>query len=656
MAFVLGCQATALILTFLLRLLMFSACHDMIGDESAGSITTQATAFVKGIWFDTVIGCYISILPLTLMCICGIIGYYRKWIMRFVVIYTSVLYTLVFLISSANIPYFKYFFKNINSSIFEWFEYKEQTAMMVTEEASYLVYLIPFIVATIAYITVAQHIGCSMLKANHAERGGMSIRERIMAVGVSCVLIGACIFGIRGRVGYNPIKISAAYYCNDAFLNQLGVSPTFNLLTSVMDDNRKDNMDLNLMDDKQAVENIKTLLGRNEPKEPGLSPIRKHIDGKDTEFKGRNVVLIFMESMSADLMGHFGNKDNITPFLDSLMIKSMAFHNFFSAGIHTNHGMFATLYSFPAIMKKNMMKNTVIPNISGLPTVLKDNGYATMFFMTHESQYDNMNAFFRTNGFDEIYSQEDYPADKVVNGFGVQDDFLFDYAIPVLNKHASEGNKPFFACLLSISNHPPYMVPEYFHPKNNDVEKQIVEYADWSIKKFFSQACRQPWFDNTIFILVGDHGKLVGKADCEMPQSYNHVPFMIYGKGIEPKELFNFGGQVDIAPTVLGLLGMEYDQIGLGVNLLGEKRPCMYFTADNMVGARNESHFYFYEPATETEYFYDCNDFKMSVSKDKSHPDFKMLKNYSFSMIQGAQWLINEGYTTSKRALGETTK
>ena len=251
MAFVLGCQATALILTFLLRLLMFSACHDMIGDESAGSFTTQATAFVKGIWFDTVIGCYISILPLTLMCICGIIGYYRKWIMRFVVIYTSVLYTLVFLISSANIPYFKYFFKNINSSIFEWFEYKEQTAMMVTEEASYLVYLIPFIVATIAYITVAQHIGCSMLKANHAERGGMGIRERIMAFGVSCVLIGACIFGIRGRVGYNPIKISAAYYCNDAFLNQLGVSPTFNLLTSVMDDNRKDNMDLNLMDDKQ---------------------------------------------------------------------------------------------------------------------------------------------------------------------------------------------------------------------------------------------------------------------------------------------------------------------------------------------------------------------------------------------------------------------
>ena len=74
MAFVLGCQATALILTFLLRLLMFSACHDMIGVESAGSFTTQATAFVKGIWFDTVLGCYISILPLTLMCIGGIIG------------------------------------------------------------------------------------------------------------------------------------------------------------------------------------------------------------------------------------------------------------------------------------------------------------------------------------------------------------------------------------------------------------------------------------------------------------------------------------------------------------------------------------------------------------------------------------------------------
>ena len=87
-------------------------------------------------------------------------------------------------------------------------------------------------------------------------------------------------------------------------------------------------------------------------------------------------------------------------------------------------------------MKRNAMKGAVVPVYSGLPTVLKDNGYRNLFFMTHESQYDNMNAFLRTNGFDEIYAQENYPKDKVVNSFGVQDDFLYQYALPILNKRA----------------------------------------------------------------------------------------------------------------------------------------------------------------------------------------------------------------------------
>lgn len=138
-------------------------------------------------------------------------------------------------------------------------------------------------------------------------------------------------------------------------------------------------------------------------------------------------------------------------------------------------------------MKRNAMKGSVIPVYSGLPTILKDNGYQNLFFMTHESQYDNMNAFFRTNGFDEIYAQENYPAEKVVNSFGVQDDFLYQYALPILNKKATSG-RPFFTVLLSISNHPPYIIPDYFKPHSDKPEDQIVEYADWSIKQFITEA------------------------------------------------------------------------------------------------------------------------------------------------------------------------
>ncbi|KAA4466713.1 LTA synthase family protein, partial [Bacteroides ovatus] len=355
-----------------------------------------------------------------------------------------------------------------------------------------------------------------------------------------------------------------------------------------------------------------------------------------------NVVLIMMESMSAKFMKHFGQSETLTPFLDSLYTRSISFRNFYSAGIHTNHGLYATLYSFPAMMKRNLMKGSVIPRYSGLPTVLKENGYYNLFFMTHEGQYDNMNAFFRTNGYDEVFSQENYPADKVVNSFGVQDDFLYDYAIPVLNQRAATG-QPFFATLLSISNHPPYVIPPFFHPKTSEPETQIVEYADWALRQFFEEARKQPWFDNTIFVLEGDHGKLVGDAECELPESYNHIPLMIYSSRIQPEEKTAFGGQVDIQPTILGLLNIDYLQNNFGVDLLKEERPCMFYTADNMVVGRNDTLLYLYNYETQQELTYDIGNGKLNaVPMDDS---FLPLKEYSFSMLQSAEFLVKHGKT-----------
>ena len=299
-------------------------------------------------------------------------------------------------------------------------------------------------------------------------------------------------------MGYNPIKVSQAYYCEDPFLNQLGVNPVFNLLTSTLDDNRKENKYLQLMDETEAIDLVQKHLQREGME--GISPIAREVK-QDTTITRHNVVLIFMESMSAQLMQTFGQSKELTPYLDSLYQESYSFNNIYSAGIHTNHGLYSTLYSFPTIMKRNAMKGSVIPIYSGLPTVLKNNGYHNLFFMTHESQYDNMNAFFRTNGFDEVYAEENYPKEKIANHFGVQDDYLYEFAMPILTQKANEGI-PFFAALLSISNHPPYVIPDYFHPKSEKIEDQVVEYADWSIRQFMTEAQKQPWFDNTLFVLI----------------------------------------------------------------------------------------------------------------------------------------------------------
>lgn len=573
--YLLSIHIGALLFFFLFRFILFVSTGHQFSGNIQNNIALQAIAFIKGVWFDNVIACYVLLLPLVVLWVAGICNYTAKWLYRSTAAYFITLYSLAFIISAANIPYFSYFFKTINSSIYNWFGYGATTAGMIFGETSFY---FPIFLGLVSILISGWGITASSayfyrLSIKVPNTVSSIQRISVFITGVAC--IGLCLFGIRGRMGYNPIKVSQAYYCEDPFLNQLGVNPVFNLLTSTLDDNRKENRYLHLMPEQEAIEEVQQLLGRKGITQ--ISPIAREIKQSADTTTFRNVVLIFMESMSANLMESFGSNKSLTPFLDSLYHQSLSFSHFYSSGIHTNHGMYSTLYSFPAIMKRNAMKGSVIPVYSGLPTILKDNGYQNLFFMTHESQYDNMNAFFRTNGFDEIYAQENYPAEKVVNSFGVQDDFLYQYALPILNKKATSG-RPFFTVLLSISNHPPYIIPDYFKPHSDKPEDQIVEYADWSIKQFITEAEKQPWFDNTIFVLLGDHGKLVDSPESEIPQSYNHIPLMIYGKGIQPEIRAQFGGQIDVAPTLLGLLNIGYIQNNFGINLLKEQRPCIFYT------------------------------------------------------------------------------
>ena len=632
----------ALLVFFVFRMALFIRMDYTFPEHIQSNWGLQAIAFIKGIWFDNVIACYILVLPLLILWITSLCNYTAKWIYLFTGAWFIGFYSLAFIISVSNIPYFEYFFKTINSSIYNWFGYAGTTAGMIFGETSYYFPICLGIIA-ITLWGVGIHLlskrtyELSLKTAKH-----ISIFSRGIILLTGAILIGLCFLGIRGRMGYNPIKVSQAYYCEDPFLNQLGVNPAFNLLTSTLDDMRKENRELTLMDGETAINQVQNLLDRKGF--ANISPIARTVTSENSAPR-RNVVFIFMESMSAKLMKAYGQDKNLTPYLDSLYQKSLVFNNIYSAGIHTNHGMYSTLYSFPTIMKRNAMKGSVIPVYSGFPTVLKDNGYYNLFFMTHESQYDNMNAFFRTNGFDEIHAEENYPKEKIANHFGVQDDYLYEYALPILNERGKSG-QPFFSVLLSISNHPPYVIPSYFHPKSEKIEDQIVEYADWSIRQFMTEAEKQPWFDNTLFVLIGDHGKLVGTPENEMPEAYNHVPFMIYGKDIEPGSMNNFGGQIDVAPTLLGMLGISYTQNNFGIDLLKEQRPCIFYTADNLIAARDSAHLYIHSPETGQEFCYTIEEGK---PQQKAYDiNFEPLKEYVFSMLQATEQLVKEGKTIVK--------
>ena len=606
------------------RFIEFIVLRGMITDQS----TAVAPAFLRGLWFDNVMGCYVMIVPLALVLIATSLGYCRRWMMRAVAVWFCVLYALLMMASAANIPYFAYFFKNINSSIFEWFGYTGTTAGMVFQEKTWWIYIALYFVLTIVFCWLVWRITEKTVLQNSSRKYWLP------SLLISVALVALCLFGIRGRTGYNPIKISQAYYSNDPFLNQLGINPGFNLMTSALDDMRKENAELMLMPYDEAISYVRESLGitgaadstrilfrqmRNTGGETGLTTTKP------------NIVIILMESMSSALLGK-----GYTPVLDSLKTQSLYFSNFSSAGIHTNHGMTATLYSFPALMKRNLMKGTVTPKRDGLPTVLKQNGWHNLFFMTHEAQYDNMNAFFRTNGYDEIYAQEDYPREEIVNSFGVSDHFLFDFALEKLNKIQ---DIPFMATLLTISNHPPYIIPDWFKPTSKDPETQIVEYADWCIGDFLKKVKKESWYDNTVFVVLADHGKLVGTADSELPQSYNHIPLMIFGAGIQPQEYNQLGMQVDVMPTLLNIIGIDYDYNGFGTDLLHQARQMVFYSADNQIVARDSARCFLYHPQMKKSFCYDIgNDGRLIQTNDEQ--PFGALRRYVFAMEQTAEYLF----------------
>lgn len=640
--YLLGIHVLGLLFLTCFRLVQFFSLQDMMSGRGNASVST---AFVKGLWFDNVIACYIMILPLVVLLIAASLGFLHSRIRRVAGVWFGVLYAVVLAVSASNIPYFSYFFKNIDSTIFGWFGYAGTTAGMLLGEKSWWAYIGLYVVAVVVFCWLIRRWRKSVdrsVEHIHEQRHWLS---STLCLVFTIALAGLCVFGIRGRMGYNPIKISQAYYCDDPFLNQLGINPAFNLFTSTLDGLRKENKELYLMPYQEAVGYARTTLGVTGDLTDSTQVLRRTVTASG-EPQRYNVVVILMESMSASLMQTFGQKEPLTPTLDSLYAHSLAFTHFYSAGIHTNHGITATLYSFPALMKRNLMKGTVTPRRQGVATVLKQEGYHNLFFMTHESQYDNMNAFLRTNGYDEIYSQESYPSDEVVNSFGVPDHYLFNYALPVINRVAAR-QKPFMATILTISNHPPYILPQWMKPRTSQPETQIVEYADHCLGEFLAQARRQPWYDHTVFVLLADHGKLVGEADSELPQSYNHIPCIIFGPGVEQGVYDGLATQVDVMPTLLGLLHMSYTYDGFGVDLLHERRDKVFYTSDTHIVARDSTRLYLYSPAMEKSFYYDVSaDRHLQQTTDSLR--FGDLRRYVFAMEQTAEYLQRHDLSVKK--------
>ncbi len=374
-----------------------------------------------------------------------------------------------------------------------------------------------------------------------------------------------------------------------------------------------------------------------------LFNIERRIDNPGTE-KKLNIILISIESLSAKYIGSFGNTEKITPFLDQLSKKSLLFTDFYATGTRTTRGLEAITLSIPPTPGRSIVKRIGHESdMWSLGNILKSKGYQTTFLYGGRGYFDNMNRFFSQNGYD-IIDQSNIPEDEIKfsNAWGVSDEDLYEETLKQADK-AFKNQKPFFFHLMTTSNHRPYTYPDNkIDIPSGDGRYGAVKYTDFAIKRFINWSKNKPWFKNTLFVILADH--CAGSAGREdLPIIKYHIPLWIYSpENIKPEIIATRSGQIDVAPTILGLLNMDYNSWFFGQDILKENKKNGLSLIGNYqyLGLYQDNTLSILKPKKEIEQYNKAKNELMPVIKhDRDEIDTALLDK-TISYYQGAAFIL----------------
>ena len=348
------------------------------------------------------------------------------------------------------------------------------------------------------------------------------------------------------------------------------------------------------IENKKAFEIVRNKLkeSNNTFTKNGFSIHRRITDSVTTESK-KNVVFILVESLSGSFMKEFGNKNNITPFLDSLAQKSVFFENLYATGTRTVRGMEAMTLSIPPTPGQSIVKRPENQNLFTVSNVFKEKGFTSNFFYGGDGYFDNMNSYFGGNGFniydrgrgsvlsDKIKTTRNNINDDEVtfeNAWGICDEDIFNKMMKVADSHYQK-KEPFFNFVMTTSNHRPFTYPDgKINIPSGTSRDGAVKYTDYALKKMFEKAKTKPWFKNTVFIIIADHcASSAGKDEIDVANY--HIPAFI----VDPSSNLNQKitkqcSQIDLFPTYFALQHWNYESDFFGKNVLNptfEERALM---------------------------------------------------------------------------------
>ena len=307
------------------------------------------------------------------------------------------------------------------------------------------------------------------------------------------------------------------------------------------------------------------------------SPIHHPAFPNDTAFKKKNVVILIVESFGREYIGALnhdldgGTYKGYTPFADSLIAQSTTFRYSFCNGRKSIDGMPSILSSIPMFVEPFILTPASMNEYSGLAGILGAEGYQTAFFHGAQNGSMGFQAFAQKTGFQHYYGRTEYEAAKGTNDFdgtwAIWDEPFLQYYV----EEMSRMQEPFMTAVFTASSHHPFVVPEKYQrqfPEEHLEIQKCIRYTDMAIGKFFETSHRQPWFQNTIFVLTSDHTNMSDHPEYQTDLGGFCSPIIIYEPGREAEMQDKIAQQIDILPTVLGLLNYPKPYFGFGIDVL----------------------------------------------------------------------------------------
>lgn len=388
-----------------------------------------------------------------------------------------------------------------------------------------------------------------------------STEQPIRLISSWVIAVALTIVSVRGGTQMLPMNESLVYYSKHNFLNQSAINPLWHLAYDIYTAGLSNSNPFQQIENNKVGEMMQQLQNVSFEKFPQVLTIEKP-----------NVVIIILESYTADVVASLGGDKRTDPNLEKFISEGIFFDSIFATGTRTDQGIVSVLNGWPATPYHSIMRSS--EKSMRLPSLVKTlalQNYKTSFYYGGESNFSNLDAYCVTQKFDKIISKNNFDVNLAQTRWGVADQYLFDFHLQEMN-HTAE---PFFSTVMTLSNHEPFDVPGQKRiegSSESDKFRNSAAYTDACLGDYFSKSKLLPWYKNTLFIIVADHGHHLPMNRLILEPESRRIPLLFYGDVIKPEyrgmKIHTAGGHHDIPSTLLYQLALNTSTYNWSKNLL----------------------------------------------------------------------------------------